>query len=307
MSELSVLYSDASWSPIGKIVGLTDDCVVASYPVGSAGKVLFVPKVGGASVMLDPFPGTNQTPVGAFGDHVVVQHAAPRKQQTTFLLSKDGEVVNLSKGAPMPKPNVFGARIDNGGVYGIVMNSTQRVNAIWDFEGKITLSSADMYVAGTFNGNPVFGSVDVQLAAALGDSQALFVSNAWVLGRAFDVVDGKTKKSGAFSVSWIWNGSGPAKVLTHPEGKRFSCVSLSPDGRFAAGLSWDPNVVGQEGVVLDLKKNTALNLEQLAGCSEDGGVDFSSCRFDTDGSLFVKRTAVLNGPFEIVKISNLDK
>ena len=84
MPELSVLYSDASWSPIGKIVGLTDDCVVATYPVGSAGKVLFVPKVGGSSVMLDPFPGTNQTPVGAFGDHVVVQHAAPRKQQQEF-------------------------------------------------------------------------------------------------------------------------------------------------------------------------------------------------------------------------------
>lgn len=307
MAEFSVLYSDASWSPIGRIVGLTDDCVVASYPVGNAGKVLFVPKVGGDSVKLDPFPGTNQTPVNAWGDYVVVQQAAPRKPQTTFLLSKGGEVVQLAKGNSVTKPNIFAARIDNGGVYGDVRNATQVSNTVWDFEGKIALSSANMYVAGTLNGSPVFGTVDVQLPSTLGESMALFVSNGWVIGRAYEFEGGKVKKSGAYAVSWVWNGSGAAKLCTHPGGKRFSLVALSPDGRFAAGLAWDPAVVGQDNVVLDLMKNSVLSLDELAGCSEGGGVDFSSCRFDSEGNLFVKRTSALNEPFEIVKIWDLGK
>ena len=306
MANLTVLYSDTSWQAMGRIVGLTDDCVVASFPASKTNQVLFVPKAGGESLKFDPFPGSSLTPVNAFGDYVVVQKATPRKPQTTFLLNKSGEVVALATGKLVSKPNVFASRIDEGGVYGDVRNSTQISNTSWNFDGEINLTSANMFIAGTFNGTPVSGNLVVDLPSNLGESQALLVSNGWVVGRAYEFEGGKVKKSTGTSVSWIWNGSGPAQLCLHPDGKKFSLVSVSPSGRFVAGLAWENGTVGQEEVVIDLVNKRAMLLKDLAECGPGGGVDFASCRFDTDNSLYAKRMQNENGPFEIVKISNLD-
>ncbi len=307
MANLTVLYSDTSWQAMGRIVGLTDDCVVATFPASKTNQVLFVPKSGGNAVKLDPFPGSSLSPVNAFGDYVIVQRAVPRKNQTTFLLNKNGQVTELLGGKLISRPNVFGARIDEGGIYGDIRNTTQVMNASWDFDGKINLIAAKNYIAGTMGTSPVFGDVEVQLPTGLAGSQALYLSCGWLVGRAYEVEGDKVKKSTGASVSWIWNGSGPAKVCVHPEGKKFSLVSVSPDGRFAAGLAWQNDTIGQESVVLDLVANKILLLDKLAECSEGGGVDFSSCRFDSAGNLYTKRVVIENGPFEIVKISNLDK
>ena len=305
MAKLDVLYSDASWQAMGRIVGLTDDSVVATFPSSKTSQVLFVPKSGGNSVKLDPFPGSSLSPVNAFGDYVVVQRATPRKPQTTFLLTKNGKVVELLPGKLITKPNLFAARIDEGGVYGDIRNTTEIVNASWGFDGALDLIASKNLIAGTLSGNIVFGNLTVDLPENLGESHALFVSNGWVMGRAYEMENGKVKKTTASSVSWIWNGVEPAKVCSHPEGKKFSAVAVSPSGRFVAGMAWQNNSVGQESVLIDLEKNQVVLLNDLAECGDGGGVDFSSCRFDSDENLFLKRIVKDNAPFEIVKISEL--
>lgn len=305
MAKLDILYSDASWQVMGRIVGLTDDSVVATFPTSKTSQVLFVPKSGGNSIKLDPFPGSSLSPVNAFGDFVVVQRATARKPQTTFLLTKEGFVVELYDGKLLTKPNVFGARIDESGVYGDVRNSTEILNLSWDFDGKINLISSKNYIAGSFGITPIFGDTPVEVPPQFGGSQALFVNNGWIVGRSYEFVDGKIKKSTATSVSWIWKGSGPVQICEHPEGQKFNLVSVSPSGRFVAGLTWQNNSVNQESVVIDLLKQKTLLLSNLAECDEGGGVDFSSCRFDYGDNLFVKRITNENGVFEIVKISEL--
>lgn len=307
MANLTVLYSDTSWQVMGRIVGLTDDCVVATYPTSKTNQVLFVPKSGGNIVKLDPFPGSSLSPVNAFGDYVVVQRAAPRKTQSTFLLTKEGFVVELYDGKLMSKPNVFAARIDESGIYGDVRNATEILNLSWDFDGKINLISSKNYIAGSLGITPIFGDTPVEVPPQFGGSQVLFVNNGWVVGRSYEFVDGKIKKSTASSVSWIWKGLGPVQICEHPEGQKFNLVSVSPSGRFVAGLTWQNNSVKQDPVVIDLFEQKVFLLNDLAECEEGGGVDFSSCRFDYGDNLFIKRSKLENGPFEIVKISNLDK
>jgi len=309
MSNVTVLYSYEKHDATTRLAGLTDDSVVVSVPgKNKKNKIVFVPKVGGSAFVLDPFPTSNLFPAGAYGDYAVIQQAAPRKPQTSFLLSKDGTVVELESGSTTKvKKNAFAARVDASGVYGEIRTANEVVFSQWDFEGKLVISSAVNYIAGTLNNVPVLGNLLVDLPSNLGQSAALFVQNGWVLGRAYEKDEnGVARTTTATSVSWIWNMSSGLKLCTMPDGRKLSVTTVSSDGRFVVGLAWKKNTSEQEAVLVDLNKSTFVKLETLAECGEGGMADWSGARFDSDGSLYLRRIKVLNGPMEVVKISKVN-
>lgn len=303
MSEVKVLYTYKENNATTRLAGLTDDCVVASLPNKNKNKVLFVPKNGGEAIVSDVFPTSGLFPADAHGDFAVIQQAAPRKLQSSFLLKKDGNIVELDKGS-ISKPNVFASRIDEFGVYGEVRNTTQIVYCHWDLSGKIVVSSNSNYIAGTLNNVPIMNNLLVDLPSNLGESMALYVVNGWVIGRAYEKNEsGVAKKTTASSVSWLWNMDNGLKICTMPDGRKLSITTVSVDGRYVVGLAWTNNSPDQQAVLLDLEKSKYLGLEELAGCSDGGMADWSNAKFDSDGSLYLRRIAVLNGPMEIVKIT----
>lgn len=309
MGNVTVLYSFAKHDATTRLGGLTDDCVVVSVPgKNKKNKIVFVPKNGGPAVDLDPFPTSNLFPAGAHGDYAVIQQAAPRKPQTTFLLSKNGDMVQFeSGGTSKSRNNVFAARIDSSGVYGEIRKANEVSYAQWDFAGKLVISSSINYIAGTLNNVPVLKNLLVDLPSNLGESAALFVQNDWVVGRAFEKDEsGVARTTTSNSVSWIWNMSSGLKLCSMPDGRKLSVTTVSPNGRFVVGLAWDNKTSAQESVLVDLVSSTFKNLESVAECTEGGMADWSGARFDTDGSLYLRRIKVLNGPMEVVKVSGIN-
>lgn len=308
MSNVTVLYSYEKHDATTRLAGLTDDSVVVSVPgKNKKNKIVFVPKVGGSAFVLDPFPTSNLFPAGAYGDFAVVQQAAPRKPQTTFLLSKDGDVVQFESGSTTRvKNNVFASRVDEAGVYGEIRSGNSVSFAQWDFSGKLVISSSVNYIAGTLNNVPVLRNLLVDLPSNLDESAALCVQNGWVVGRAFEKDEtGVARTTTANSVSWLWSMSSGLKLCVMPDGRKLSVTTVSPDGKFVVGLAWNNNSPAQESVLVDLTKSTFKSLESLAECSEGGMADWSGARFDNDGTLYLRRIKVLNGPMEVVKISGI--